>query len=139
MKSKHHNRKGRRPAAAAAAIPARAEKSIAKSRCATGPVYVPRSAKRLARAILKKNDPVEVASKLLEGEGDATMGRTFALLLEYLYGKPVQHVEASGPDDEKMFYQYVTYAPRLQHQLADRGASPHGDSGQPREDTHDGH
>jgi len=46
------------------------------------------------RRIFTKNDPVKVATKLLDGKGGATAGRVYLQLLEYLYGKPVQPVEA---------------------------------------------
>ncbi|HKO05853.1 MAG TPA: hypothetical protein VJW51_13940, partial [Candidatus Acidoferrales bacterium] len=59
-------------------------------------------------------DPVDVGTKLLEGGGDATMGKIYALFLEYLYGKPVQPMEASGTEGERAF-QFVTYAPRPQY------------------------
>ena len=75
-----------------------------------------RNVHRLVRAIFSANDPVEVATSLLKCKSDATRARIFAMLFDYLYGKPVQQMEASGPEGEKVF-QFVTYAPRPQHQL----------------------
>ena len=68
--------------------------------------------KRLVDAILEKNDPVRVASKLLKCKSDATIAKIFALLIEYRFGKPVQQIEASGPAGEKITYQFITTAPR---------------------------
>jgi hypothetical protein len=68
--------------------------------------------KRLVDAIFAVADPVEVGSRLLAGKGDATVAKTFALLLEYLFGKPVQQIEASGPEGAQITYQFISSAPR---------------------------
>ena len=68
--------------------------------------------KRLVNAIFAEADPVEVGSRLLAGTGDATVAKTFALLLEYLFGKPVQQIEASGPEGAQITYQFISSAPR---------------------------
>lgn len=66
----------------------------------------------LVDAILEKNNPVSVASKLLKCKSAATVAKIFALLLEYRFGKPVQQIEASGPEGAQITYQFVTSAPR---------------------------
>ncbi|HMD31666.1 MAG TPA: hypothetical protein VKG84_07135 [Candidatus Acidoferrales bacterium] len=104
--------------------------------------YIPPNVKRLARAIFVRNNPVDVASRLLSGEGDATMARTFTLLMEYLYGKPLTQLDSGGPEDDRVIYQFVTRAPRPQ--LPAQAAEPAGDAGAqisnpPTEDEHDGH
>lgn len=63
-------------------------------------------------AIFERADPVEIGADLLHGEGDATVARFLALLLEYRFGKPIQHIEASGPEGAQITYQFVTSAPR---------------------------
>jgi hypothetical protein len=101
------------PAAPAAPAPAPAPSS-AGGRDRRG--YVPRDVKVLVRAIFARTDPVDVATNLLRGEGDATMAKTFALLMEYLYGKPVQPYDAGGPGDPERFgarpFQFATHVPR---------------------------
>jgi len=67
------------------------------------------------RAVFRKNNPVDVATKLLNQAGDASKTKVFVQCLEYLYGKPVQHVEARGPDGEKVTFQFVTTVPRPQY------------------------
>jgi len=77
---------------------------------------VPRRAGTLVRRIFAKNDPVDVATKLLNGERDATAGRVYLQLLEYLYGKPAQPVDVRGAGDEQEIeYQFVSNIPRPQY------------------------
>ena len=83
----------------------------------TVPARVPHSARKLARMIFTRNDPVDVATKLLNGELDSTAAKIYAMLLEYLYGKPAPRLEAGNPEGGKTLYEFVTYAPRPQHQL----------------------
>jgi len=103
-----------------------------------GAPRVPRSVRKLAREVFRRNDPAEVATRLLHCKSDATVAKTYALFLEYLYGKPVQQVEASSPDGEKVIYQLVTSVPRPQHDLSAGEGAPQGASGQPREDAYAG-
>jgi len=69
----------------------------------------------MVKAIFRANNPVQIAGKLLDGEGDATAGKLFLQLLEYLYGKPDQQFEAGGPGEGRIVYQFVTTAPRPQY------------------------
>jgi hypothetical protein len=74
--------------------------------------HVPRKVSTLVRAIFAENDPVEVATNQLNGEGDATGGRLFLQLLEYLYGKPLQPIEAREPEEQKVAFQFISNIPR---------------------------
>jgi len=78
------------------------------------PLWTVRSRRNLVRAIFAEHDPVDLAGKLLTEKGDATKAKTYFTLMEYLYGKPAQQFEASGPEGERPF-QFVTYAPRPNH------------------------
>ncbi len=73
-----------------------------------------RSRRNLARAIFAENEPVGVATRLLKGEGDATVAKSYFQVADWIYDKPAQQSGASGPEGEKAF-QFVTYAPRPQH------------------------
>ncbi len=64
------------------------------------------------RAIFARNDPVNVGTRLLTGEADSTVGRSFGLFLEYLYGKPAQPYEARGALSDEIEYQLVSNVPR---------------------------
>ena len=66
------------------------------------------------RSIFARNDPVDVATRLLNGKADSTVGRTYGMCLEYLYGKPVQPAEPRGREDEEeqIEYQFVSNIPR---------------------------
>jgi hypothetical protein len=77
-------------------------------------VWRMRSAKRLIKAIFAAKDPVAVGARLLEGDGDATAGKIYALFFEYLFGKPAQQFEGRGPEGQRAF-QFVTLAPRPNH------------------------
>lgn len=71
-----------------------------------------RDARALVNAIFQKHDPIETAGKLLTGAADSTAAKIWALLLEYRYGKPVQHLEAQGADGAPVTMQLVTTVPR---------------------------
>ena len=106
------------PAIAAAAPPAAPPSPSAASddapRGKRG--YVFQKAGSLMRAIFRQNDPVEIAGKLLNHGSDATKAKIFVQCLEYLYGKPVQPVEARGGDDEQEIeYRFVSNIPRPQY------------------------
>jgi len=77
-------------------------------------LWTVRSRRSLARAIFGQSDPVNVGTKLLEGDGDATVAKSFFQFADWIFGKPAQQSGASGPDGEKAF-QFVTYAPRPQY------------------------
>jgi hypothetical protein len=81
------------------------------------PPWRMRDVRRLVRAIFSAKDPIEVGQDLLSKKGDATVAKVFTLLIEYLYGKPVQPIEATGANGEKGIFQFVTYAPRPQHHV----------------------
>jgi len=77
-------------------------------------LWTVRSKRNLGRAIFAENDPVDVATKLLKGEGDATVAKSFFQVADWIYDKPAQQSGASGPEGERPF-QFVTYAPRPQY------------------------
>lgn len=116
MKGKHlHNRKSKRkprPPRRTRALAVRPAASPVPAGPARGRASVPRNARRLMRAIFARNDPVDIAGKLLREGSDATKAKVFVQCLEYLYGKPVQPVEARGAGGEKIEYQYVSNVPR---------------------------
>src|SRR5271155_571147 len=85
-----------------------------------------REVKRLVRAIFSAKNPVEVGTSLLQCKSDATRAKIFAMLLEYLYGKPVQQMETNGPDGEKVLFQFVTHAPRPERNPATPGPQGFG-------------
>ncbi len=68
--------------------------------------------RRLVDAIFDKNDPVETGTRLLRSKADSTVAKIWALLLGYRYGKPVQQIEASGPEVAQVTWNFVTRAPR---------------------------
>jgi len=118
-----------------ARAPAQAGGSRAASKAESSRrAYLAQDVKRLVRAIFARNDPVEIASQLLGKEGDATMAKIFQLLMEYLYGKPVQQYDAGGPYDDRRPFQIAAHIPRPRMpQAAAETAS------NPREDENDGH
>ena len=72
----------------------------------------------LVKAVWAKNDPVDVATDLLQESGDATKAKVFLQLLEYQYGKPVPPVDASEPAEEKVAFQFVSNIPRPDYSTA---------------------
>jgi hypothetical protein len=73
-----------------------------------GPPY--KDVRRLVDAIFEKNDPVATATYLLTGKPNPTVAKTWALLLEYRYGKPAQQLEGAGPSGGR--FNFITTAPR---------------------------
>ena len=76
------------------------------------PKPLPRNALQLANAIFAKNDPVATATRLLHCKSAATVAKTWTLMIEYRYGKPVQHLEAHSADGQPVTVQLVTTVPR---------------------------
>ncbi len=94
----------------------------------------PRTAKGLVDAIFQKTDPVTLGAALLGKDGTATAAKIYALLLEYRFGKPLHQLEAGGPDESRIVYQFVTHAPRPDYTgsapdaVENRGSGPAGDA-----------
>jgi hypothetical protein len=91
------------------------------------------SAKGLVNAIFREKDPVELGATLLGCGNAATAAKIYTLLLEYRFGKPLQQLEAGGPDESRIVYQFVTHAPRPNYTgsapdaVQNRGDGPAGD------------
>ena len=66
--------------------------------------------RQLVDSIFEKNDPVTTATDLLRGKANPTVAKIWALLLDYRYGKPPVHIDASGP--EGSHFNFITLAPR---------------------------
>lgn len=64
------------------------------------------------RAVFAENDPVDIATKLLNDGSDSTKAKIFVQCLEYLYGKPVQQIEARGAVNDKAPFSFITHIPR---------------------------
>ena len=73
--------------------------------------------RELVDSIFEKNDPVTTATDLLRGKANPTVAKIWGLLLEYRYGKPSVHIDASGP--EGAHFNFITLAPRPQRDLED--------------------
>jgi hypothetical protein len=104
-------RRTRKPAPAAPQPPAQHQpQPVAKPR----ELWTVRSRRNLGRAIWAANDPVEVATRLLKGEGDATVAKSYFQVADWIYGRPAQQSGTSGPEGERAF-RFVTYVPRPQY------------------------
>jgi hypothetical protein len=77
---------------------------------------LPRRASALVKAIFVENDFVDIATKLMKGEGDATAGKLYLQLLEYYYGTPEQQMERRGLKEGRILYQFVSNVPEPQYQ-----------------------
>ena len=76
------------------------------------PKPIPRDARQLVNAVFQRINPVTTAARLLRCKADATVAKTWTLMLEYRYGKPVQHLQAQGADGAPVTVQLVTTVPR---------------------------
>lgn len=109
-------KKGRaRPAnqARAASRKKRGARGGGAARSSPGPACkLPASAAELARAIFERNDAVEIASDLLQEAGDTTAAKIYTLLLEYVYGRPLQAEAAEDAEGGDVPCVYVSSIPR---------------------------
>jgi hypothetical protein len=78
-------------------------------------VYIPRKAATMVRRIFRANDPVDIAEKLLNGEGDATAGKLYLQLFEYLYGKPASPMDTRGYVNDRAPFDFITHIPQPEY------------------------
>jgi len=121
-------RKRARGAAVARKKPASAEPSAPRAESAPPPEPPKKKGRvygkvqRLIKAVFAENDPVGIAGKLLQEGTDATKAKIFVQCLEYLYGKPVQQIEARDPAGDRGPFTFITHIPRPKFPAQDPGA-----------------